>query len=162
MRPGKAGIRQLPPPVSTSLCPRFSRSAARSAIRASRIWARVHDGPGRLGWSEGLVTVFPPVGLDEDPVDLFQIDGAELVAGGLDERGDAEVLGPAQQTLARAHDEGERVGGEGVVAEGGAVQFPPARTLRSARGQGAGARPTPKQGKSREGPKKGSGFGGWA
>ena len=63
------------------------------------------------------------MGLDEHAVDLFQIDGAGLIAHGLDERGHAEIFGPAEQTFAGAHNESERVGREGVVAEAGAVEF---------------------------------------
>ena len=63
------------------------------------------------------------MGLDEHAVYLFQINRADLVAHGLDQRGDAEVFGAAQKSVAGAHDEGERVGGEGVVAKGGAVEF---------------------------------------
>src|SRR5665213_1577086 len=122
MRPGKSGTRQLPPPVSTRRCPRFSNNVARSTFLASRICSRVHAGTGFFA-SEGLVTVFPPVGLDEDPVDLLQINDAGLVTYGLDERGDAEVFRPAQEAFARAHDESERVGGEGVVPQSRAVEF---------------------------------------
>lgn len=66
------------------------------------------------------------MGLDEHAVDLFQIDRADLVADGLDQRGYAEVFYPAQQPFARAQDEGECVGSERIVAEGGAIQFTPA------------------------------------
>jgi hypothetical protein len=43
-----------------------------------------------------------------------------LVAYGFDQGSQYEVFGAAQQAFAAAHDEGERVGGEGVVAESGA------------------------------------------
>jgi hypothetical protein len=61
--------------------------------------------------------------LDEHAVDLFQVDAAGLVAHRLDEGREAEVFRAAQKSFAGAHDEGERVGGEGVVAQAGAVQF---------------------------------------
>jgi len=38
-----------------------------------------------LALREGLVTVFSPVGLDEDAVDLFEVDDAGLVAHGFDQ-----------------------------------------------------------------------------
>lgn len=66
---------------------------------------------------EGLLTVFYPVGLDEDAVDLLEIDEAGLVAHGFDQGTDAEVAGAAQQPLAGADDEREGFGGEGVVAQ---------------------------------------------
>ena len=50
------------------------------------------------------------MGLNKDPVDLFQIDDAGLVADRLDEGGHAQVLGAAQQAFAGAHDQGKRFG----------------------------------------------------
>ena len=38
-----------------------------------------------------MVSVFAPVGLQQDAVDLLEIDGAGAVADGLDERAEAEV-----------------------------------------------------------------------
>ena len=47
---------------------------------------------------ERIVTVFSPVGLDEDAIDLFEIHDADLVANGFDERAQTEVAGPAQES----------------------------------------------------------------
>ena len=63
------------------------------------------------------------MGLNEDAVDLLEIDDADLVAHGFDERAQAQVAGAAQQALAGADDEGQGVRGEGVVAQAGAVQL---------------------------------------
>ena len=63
------------------------------------------------------------MGLHEDAVDLLQIDDAGLIADGLDERAKAEIFGATQQALARTHDEGERVLGEGVVPKARAVEL---------------------------------------
>ena len=41
--------------------------------------------------SEGLVTVFSPVGLDEDAVDVREVHDAGLGADGFNERTEAEV-----------------------------------------------------------------------
>lgn len=61
--------------------------------------------------------------LHEDAVNLFEIDDTGLIADGFDQRGDAEIFGSTQQPFAGAHDEGERVGGEGVVAQTSAIQL---------------------------------------
>jgi hypothetical protein len=61
------------------------------------------------------------VRLNEDAVDLLEIDGAGLVADGFEQRAQAEVFGAAQEALAGAHDQGEGVGGEGVVAQTAAI-----------------------------------------
>ena len=53
--------------------------------------------------------------LNEHAVDLFQIDDAGLVTHGFDERGHAEIFRAPQQSFAGAHNESERVGGEGVT-----------------------------------------------
>ena len=63
------------------------------------------------------------MGLNEDVVNLLEIDRAGLVAHGFDERRQTEVAGPAQQALGGADDEGQGVGGEGVVAQAGAVEL---------------------------------------
>ena len=61
--------------------------------------------------------------LHEHAVDLFKIHGADLVAHGLDERAQAEVAGAPQEPLAGAHDEAERLGREGVVAQPSPVEL---------------------------------------
>ena len=63
------------------------------------------------------------MGLDEDAVDLFEVHDAGLVADGFDERAQTQVAGAAQQAFAGADDEGQGFGGEGVVAQAGAVEL---------------------------------------
>ena len=50
------------------------------------------------------------MGLDEHTVDLLEIHDAGLIPHGFDERAEAEIAGAAQQSLAGAHDEGQRFG----------------------------------------------------
>ena len=102
-----------------SWSPRFWSSGASGASRAARICSR--DQRGVLG--DGLVTVFSPVGLNEDTVDLFEVHDAGLVADGFDERAQTQVAGAAQETFAGTDDERQRFGGEGVVAQAGAIQL---------------------------------------
>ena len=54
---------------------------------------------------------------------MGQIDAAGLVADGFDEGAQAEVAGVAQDARAGSYDEGEGFGGEGVVAEAGAIKL---------------------------------------
>jgi hypothetical protein len=61
------------------------------------VWADARRCPGGLG--DGLVTVFPPMGLDKHAVDLLEIDDAGLIADGLDEGAQAEVTGAAQESF---------------------------------------------------------------
>jgi len=49
------------------------------------------------------------MGLNENAVDLLEIDGADLVAHGLDQRTEAEIAGAAQQALGGADDECQSV-----------------------------------------------------
>ena len=70
-----------------------------------------------------MVTVISPVGLDKDAVDLLEVDGAGLIADGLDEGAHAEVARAAQEPVTGAHDESESIGGKRVVAESGAVEL---------------------------------------
>lgn len=67
--------------------------------------------------------VFSPVGLNEDAVDLFEIDGAGLVPDGFDEGADGEVAGAAEDSVPGAHDESEGLGGERVMAKAAAVEL---------------------------------------
>src|ERR1017187_6306311 len=99
--------------------PRFWSSGTSGASRAARICSRVQ----RVDLSEGLVTVFPPMGLDEDAVDLFEVYNAGLVADGFDERTQAQVAGPTQQSFAGTDNEGEGFWGEGVVPQAGPVEL---------------------------------------
>lgn len=59
--------------------------------------------PSLLG--EWGVVLFAPVRLHEDGVDLFEVDGAGLVAHGLDEARDTEVASEAQETFGCLDDE---------------------------------------------------------
>jgi len=63
------------------------------------------------------------MGLQEDFVDLFEIDNFGVVADGLDEGGDDEVAGSAQEAFGGADDEGESVLGEGIVTEAGPIEL---------------------------------------
>ena len=78
MRPGKAGTSKLPASFSMSCSPRFCSKGTSGTWRAARICSRVQRGEG-LG-EEGGVTVFPPMRLNEDAVDLLEINDAGLVA----------------------------------------------------------------------------------
>jgi hypothetical protein len=77
-----------------SSSPRCRSSGVSGANRAERICSRLH-----LCLGEGLVTVFSPVGLDEDAVDLFEVHDAGLVTDGFDERSQTQVAGAAQQAF---------------------------------------------------------------
>ena len=70
-----------------------------------------------------MVTVFSPMGLDEDTVDLLEVDDTGLVADGFDESAHAKVAGAAQETVTGAHDESESFGSKRVVAETGTVEL---------------------------------------
>lgn len=61
--------------------------------------------------------------LDEHAVDLPEINHAGLVAHRFQEAADAQIARPAQESLARAHDERQRFGSEGVVAQASAVEL---------------------------------------
>ncbi len=69
------------------------------------------------------VGLLAPVGLKQDAVDLFEVDGFDAVAHGLEHGAEAEIFGPAQDSLGRADDEGERVVGEGGMSEGDLVEL---------------------------------------
>src|SRR5437016_12740478 len=117
MRPGKAGNSKLPASFSMSCSPRFCSKGTSRTCLAARICSRVQRGEG-LG-EEGGVTVFPPMRLNEDAVDLLEINEAGLVAHRFNEGAQAQVAGAAQKTLAGADDQGKgrseerRVGKEG-------------------------------------------------
>ena len=63
------------------------------------------------------------MGLDEDAVDLFEIDGSGLVADGFDQGTQTEIAGSAQESFAGADDQGQGFLGEGVVAQAGTVEL---------------------------------------
>jgi hypothetical protein len=48
------------------------------------------------------------MGLDEHPVDLFEVHDARLITDGFNERAETEVAGAAQQAFAGTNDEGDR------------------------------------------------------
>ena len=54
---------------------------------------------------------------------MFEVHDAGLVADRFDERAQTEVAGAAQQTFAGTDDERQGIGGEGVVAQAGAIQL---------------------------------------
>ena len=49
------------------------------------------------------------MGLQQDAVDLFEIDGVDAVAHGLEQGADTEVAGAAQIAFGRADEETERL-----------------------------------------------------
>jgi len=63
------------------------------------------------------------VGLDEDAVDLFEIDGAGLVADGFDEGAHAQVSCATQEAVTGPHDEGKGLSGKCVVTKAGTVKL---------------------------------------
>ena len=67
--------------------------------------------------------VVPPMGLNEDTVDLREVDGFGSITNGLQQTGEAEVPGPADDAFGGTNDEGERFRGERVVSEPRLVQF---------------------------------------
>src|SRR6266404_9109025 len=121
MRPGKAGSSKLPASHWMSWSLRFCSSGTRTAWRAALICSRVQRGETALG--DGVVTVFPPVGLEEHPIDLLEIDDTGLVAHRFDERTEAEVACAAQEPFAGADDEGQCFGTKRVVTQAGAVEL---------------------------------------
>ena len=54
---------------------------------------------------------------------MLEVDGAGLVADGLDEGGQAEVAGPAQEAFGGPYDKGKRVEGEDVVGQSGGIEL---------------------------------------
>jgi hypothetical protein len=63
------------------------------------------------------------MGLDEDVVNLFENHDADLVPHRLDEAGEAQVAGAAQESLAGTGDEGQGIRAKGAVAQAGAVEL---------------------------------------
>jgi hypothetical protein len=114
---GIGGKLKLPASRSISWRPRFWSSGASGTIRAARICSRVH-----LVLGEWMVTVFPPVGLDEHAIDWFEVHDAGLVAHRFDEGTQAEIAGAAQEALAGADDQSQRFLGEGIVAQAGTIE----------------------------------------
>jgi hypothetical protein len=75
------------------------------------------------GWCGGGIAVLAPMRLDENAVDLLEINYAGLVAHRFQEAADAQIARTAQKSLAGAHNERQRLGGEGVVAQASAVKL---------------------------------------
>lgn len=78
------------------------------------------EGKGWCGWG---IAVLAPMRLDQNAVDLPEINNAGLVAHRFQEATDAEVARPAQEPLARADDERQGFGSEGVVTQASAVKL---------------------------------------
>ena len=76
------------------------------------------DGFGRF-----VALVMPPVGLEEDGVDLFEVDGFGAVSDGFDHGADAEVFDGAEGSFGAACDEVGGGFGEGGVWESDAVEL---------------------------------------
>ena len=57
------------------------------------------------------VAVLAPMGLEEDAVDLLEIDEADLVAHGFEQRAQAEVAGAAQQAFTGTDEPGPELPG---------------------------------------------------
>src|SRR5438552_1015009 len=83
MRPRKAGNSKLPASFSMSCSPRFCNKGTSGTCRAARICSRVQHGDGLA--EGGGVTVFPPIRLNEDAVDLLEIHDTGLIAHRFDE-----------------------------------------------------------------------------
>lgn len=85
----------------------------------------VYDAPRPLREARLLedVLLAPPVRLHEDAVDLLEIHTAHAVTDGLEHGGDAEVACAAEEALRGADDELERIGREGAVCDGDAVEL---------------------------------------
>ena len=67
--------------------------------------------------SGGFVAgVVPPVGLHEDGVDLFEIDGCGAISDGFDEAADAEVFNGTQGAFGDTEDEGSGIVGDSGYA----------------------------------------------
>src|SRR5207245_10957440 len=121
MRPGKAGNSKLPASFSMSCTPRFCSKGTSGTCRAARICSRVQRGEG-LG-EDGGVTVFPPMRLNQDAVDLLEINDAGLVAHRFNEGAQAQVAGAAQKPFAGADDQREGFSGVGIVAQTVAIHL---------------------------------------
>jgi hypothetical protein len=78
---------------------------------------------GEDGWLGFVLRVVTPVGLEEDGVDLFEIDGLGAVADGFDEGADAEVFDGSEGAFGGADDEVQRRLGEGVVGKADVVEL---------------------------------------
>lgn len=73
--------------------------------------------------SVAQVVFTPPVGLQEDAVDLLEIDGLGSVSDRHHHGSDAEVSDVPPDPFARSCNEAEGIDGEGVVAERDLVEL---------------------------------------
>lgn len=80
-----------------------------------------------VGEDEGLFAfedvALSPVGLVEDAVEVFNVDGFGLGADGFEHASEAEIFGGAEVAVAGFVDEVEGGFGEGVMGEAGAVEL---------------------------------------
>ena len=65
----------------------------------------------------------PPVGLEQDAVDVGQLDGFGIVADGFQQRGDAQVARTTQEAVGGADEEIERLGGKGAMSQAAQVEL---------------------------------------
>lgn len=63
------------------------------------------------------------MGLQEDAIDLFEVDGLGAVSHCFEQVCDAEVASAAQHAFRRADEQAERIVGEGAVREGDPVEL---------------------------------------
>ena len=78
--------------------------------------------------ASGRVAVLSPVRLEQDAVDLLEVDGLGAVSDGLEQSAEAEVAHATKHASGGAHDEGERVRGELLMAELTSHRFPRLRS----------------------------------
>jgi hypothetical protein len=76
-----------------------------------------------MGHFAAVIGFLLPVGLQEDAVDVFDVDGFVGSADGFDHAADAEVASLAQDAVDGADDEIDGGLREGMVAEADAVEF---------------------------------------
>ena len=65
----------------------------------------------------------PPVGLEQDAVDVGQLDGFGIVTDGFEQGGNAKVAGTTQEAIGGADDEIERLGGKGTMSQAAEVEL---------------------------------------
>src|SRR5439155_10540354 len=109
MRPGKAGNSKLPASFSMSCSPRFCSKGTSRTCLAARICSRVQRGDGLGG--DGGVTVFLPMRLNEDAVDLLEIKDGGWVAHGFEGGVKAKMGLGWQSTIAGATIQREALAG---------------------------------------------------
>ena len=70
------------------------------------------------------VALYPPVGLDQDPVDRVDTDASFLCSDGFYHTGEAEVSRLSQDPVAASDNKGQAVFGESVMGQADGIQFP--------------------------------------